>query len=278
MNERKTEIFVGLFVTLAMVGLIAGVIWGKNLSLFSKRQRLAVRFDNVRGLEVGDPVVIRGLEMGGVEGVQLGPGYVDVSLWVEKDVPLYSDLQAVIEPKEIMGGKQITLFPGTGREPAAPGTVYYGLERGDFGVLLAQSERVLFRLDSLLSKTSEALKPQKIDEILKNMEVATNQTRMLISETRQPLNDGIRHLAAISKQLDADSTVARVSVLIAKLDTTAFLFQQIGRRIEAQEGTLGKLVQDKALYSQMVNTTGRLDSLITDIKANPKRYLHVSVF
>lgn len=278
MSERKTELMVGAFVTLAFIGLILGVVWGKNIRIFSKRNQLTLQFDNVRGLEEGDPVVVRGIQKGAVEKVVLGTQSVDVKIWFEKDVHLYKDFQAFIEPKEIMGGKQVTLYPGSSKTKADLNRVYTGEVRGDFSVLFAQSEMTLSRLDSLLTLTADVLTTQKIDQILRNIEEATEQTQQLIQETRKPLRTSITHLQSVSRQLDEDSTASRVALLIAKLDTAANTFHQLGKRIERQEGTLGQLVHDRQLYDRVVGTTQRLDSLITDIKHHPKKYLHVSVF
>ncbi|MBN2104487.1 MCE family protein [bacterium] len=278
MSERKLEIIVGAFVTLAIISLIIGVIWGKNLRLFSSRQDLNLRFENVRGLEEGDPVAVRGIQKGAVKHVVLNTHYVDVYVWLERDVVLYTDFRAVIESKEIMGGKQVTLYPGSSGIRAPLNRVYKGEERGDFSVLFAQSENTLARLDSILNQTSDVLSTQKLQQILLNLEKATEQTQQMIQETRRPLLSSLSHVQSISQRLDADSTAGRVALLIAKLDTTAQTFQKIGRRIEDQEGTLGKLVRDRELYNRVLNTTLRLDSLITDVKENPKKYLHVSVF
>ena len=59
-SERKIEILVGFVVTLSFVTLTLGLIWGKGMSLFSKQQKIVARFDDIRGLEEGDPVVITG--------------------------------------------------------------------------------------------------------------------------------------------------------------------------------------------------------------------------
>jgi len=278
MSERKIEMIVGAFVTLAVIGLIIGVIWGKNIQLFSSRQDLTLRFNNVRGLEAGDPVVVRGIQKGAVKHVELKSHYVDVFIWIEQDVILYTDFQSVIETKEIMGGKQVTLYPGSTGIRAPMNRVYSGEERGDFSAIFAQSEKTLSRLDSILTQTSQVISTQKLQQIFVNLEKATEQTQWLIQETRNPLRSSLSHVQSISRRLDEDSTAERVALLIAKLDTTAQTLQKISRRIETQEGTLGKLVHDRQLYDRVLGTAQRLDSLITDVKENPKKYLHVSVF
>lgn len=272
------EIIVGAFVTLALAGLILGVIWGKNLHPFARRQTLTLRFDNVRGLESGDPVMIRGMEKGAVQQICLTDGYVDVQLWVDRDVVVRKNFQAYIESRELMGGKQITLEPGDHAEAASLDAVYTGSVRGDLNMLFLRTEQTLIRLDSLMDRTAETVTPEKMRNILANVEEATRQTEQLVRETRAPLRSSLAHLEAVSGQLRADSTAGRMALLITKLDTAARTFHEIGRRIESEQGTLGQLVNDRELYERLLTTSLRLDTLITDIKKNPKKYLHVSVF
>jgi phospholipid/cholesterol/gamma-HCH transport system substrate-binding protein len=278
MSERKIEIIVGLFVSVAVLGLILGVVWGKNFQFFSNRQHLNLLFDNVRGLETGDPVVVRGLERGGVERINLNDQDVEVRIWFEPDVRLYSDFYAIIETKEIMGGKQITLYPGTSGKPAVITDPVKGEVQGDFNSLFAQADNLFSELDTLLHETRDLLTNTKIENILAHIEITSEQTRSLISEIRQPLISSVKQIESVSERFHSDSTAAKMAGLISKLDSAAVAFHKISLRIEDQEGTLGKLVRNKKLYENLINTTERLDSLLVDIKKNPRKYIHVSIF
>ena len=278
MSERKIEIIVGLFVSVAVLGLILGVVWGKNFQFFSNRQHLNLLFDNVRGLETGDPVVVRGLERGGVERINLNDQDVEVRIWFEPDVRLYSDFYAIIETKEIMGGKQITLYPGTSGKPAVITDPVKGEVQGDFNSLFAQADNLFSELDTLLHETRDLLTNTKIENILAHIEITSEQTRSLISEIRQPLISSVKQIESVSERFHSDSTAAKMAGLISKLDSAAVAFHKISLRIEDQEGTLGKLVRDKALYEDLITTTEHLDSLLVDIKKNPRKYIHVSIF
>ncbi len=79
-NERKLEIRVGFFLILGVIILVFGVMWGRGIHLFSNAPRFTVRFDDVYGLEVGDPVFIRGIEQGKVVAVALQDQSVLVTL------------------------------------------------------------------------------------------------------------------------------------------------------------------------------------------------------
>jgi phospholipid/cholesterol/gamma-HCH transport system substrate-binding protein len=82
----------------------------------------------------------------------------------------------------------------------------------------------------------------------------------------------------MTRALHDDSTAYRFGNIVSRLDSTVLLVKQVALRMESQEGTVGKLLGDRQLYDRLLKTTAGLDSLITDIKANPKKYVHVSVF
>ena len=278
MNERKIEIVVGLFVSLALIGLILGVAWGKNLQFFSKRQHLTLLFDNVRGLQTGDPVVVRGLQKGEVESIHLTNRNVKVRIWFDSGVRLYTDFRAVIETKEIMGGKQVVLYPGQSGKQPDYSDLYRGEVQADFNSLFSQADILISELDSLIHETGNFLKNPKIETILAHIEMASKQTQSLISEIRQPLVSSVDRFEQSTERLQSDSVASKITGLISKLDSAAHTFHKIGLQIEDKEGTMGQLVGDKKLYEDLVRTTERLDSLIVDIKKNPKKYIHVSVF
>jgi phospholipid/cholesterol/gamma-HCH transport system substrate-binding protein len=278
MTERKIEIIVGLFVSLAVIGLILGVVWGKNFQFFSKRQHLTLLFDDVRGLQAGDPVVVRGLQKGEVESIHLKNRNVEVRIWFEPDVRLYTDFRAVIEIKELMGGKQVVLYPGQSGKQPDYSDLYRGEVQADFNSLFSQADLLFTELDSMLNETRNLLTGPKIENILNQIEMTSKQMRSLISEIRPTLASGVERFESISEQFQSDSAAAKIDGLISKLDSAAYTFHKIGLQIQDKEGTLGQLVGDKKLYDDLIRTTGRLDSLIVDIKKNPGKYIHVSVF
>ena len=187
MSDRKTEIAVGMTISLAILLLVLGLILGKGIDLFSRQKPLYVRFLDIAGIETGDPVVVRGMTLGRVEGIVLHPEYVILQLSLRKDIPLYSDMQVFIENRELMGGKQVAVLPGNSGKPTDPGQIVTGKCRGDLGVLFSRGESVISRMDSVLIQTSQLLQSDRISLVIKNMEKGSHQFVRLLEENRNQL-------------------------------------------------------------------------------------------
>ena len=278
MPEKKTEVTVGIVVTVALLIFILGIIWGKDIDIFSRRRSFVVRFSNVYGLERSDPVLVRGIKQGEVERIVLKPEYVEVYLWVRENVPLYSDLKVRIESRELIGGKQISIDPGKSDRAADLDQIYTGEISGDLGVLMLQIGEVLSGVDNVLGELRMVLEQERVDRILQNVEETTTQLKEVVAENRYGLRVTVQRLEKIIQNFDEDSTMVHVSDVVTQLDTTVSLINKIALQMENEDGTMGKLLHDRWLYNQLLETSANLDSLITDIKTNPKRYIHFSLF
>src|SRR4030043_666203 len=138
-----------------MLVLVLGIVWGKGASVFSNRRMYKARFETVLGLEGGDPVMIRGTRQGQVKKINLTARDVEVDFWIYENTPVYSDALGAVESEELMGGKQLSIEPGTSGIPVQDGHVFSGTMRGDAGRILGSLERVIDRTDSLLAGVQE---------------------------------------------------------------------------------------------------------------------------
>ena len=277
-NERRTEAIVGITVLVAVIILIVGVYWGKGSRVLSSRQWLKVHFDDVRGLEVTDPVFVRGIKKGQVEEIGLGPSYAEVRIWVMKDVALYSDMRVSLANRELMGGVQIVLFPGESGEPADLAKVYRGETSTDLNTFVRKTDQILRKADSLFIYLNDLAKSNFIGNLIEEADHTMENVRLTVVENRTHLRNTLARLDTLTYQFQAASFPSRVSMLIDRLDSTVTRMNAIVMRIEDEEGTMGKLVRDRWLYDQLLKTTADLDSLISDLKANPKKYVRFSLF
>ena len=277
-SSSRSELIVGLTVTLAVLILVAGIIWGKRVEFFPQRVYMTVRFDDVEGLAKEDPVLIRGTKQGEVEGIVLKPDHAEVRLWIRKDIPLYTDLTIAVEMAELLGGKKITIDPGKNGQPADLHQTFTGQSRGDMMTMFTKVESILNRADTTLRKLNTFLDTDHINQVLRSVEQTTDQARFILTENRQPLKSTVDRLERITRTFEEDSILLHTGTVIARLDTTIQLIKQITLRMETEQGTIGKLLHDRWLFDQLLKTTNDLDSLILDIKANPKKYIHFSIF
>jgi phospholipid/cholesterol/gamma-HCH transport system substrate-binding protein len=278
MAERKAEVLVGITVTLALLILLFGVIWGKGIDIFSRRVNFTVRFEDVQGLEKGDPVLVRGIKQGEVERIVLRAKYAEVRLWIRENIPIYSDLRIAVEMKELLGGKQITIDPGKNGQPVDFHQPFYGEMRGNIKELLMSTERTLSRTDSVVWHLKAFFEQDRLSKVLQSIDEVTNQAKEILTENRQDIRLTVQRLEEVTRAIHEDSTAIRIGDLVTQLDSTVYLMKSIAVKMESEEGTLGKLLRDRWLYDQLLKTSSDLDSLITDIMKNPKKYIHVSVF
>ncbi|MCJ7812935.1 MlaD family protein, partial [bacterium] len=184
MSERKTEVAVGLIVTAALLILVLGIIWGRDVDILSRRTFLIIHFNNVYGLEKSDPVLVRGMKQGEVDRIILKSEYVEVHLWIKQHVLLYSDMRVTIENRELVGGKQISIDPGRSGLAADLDKVYIGEVDGDLGLLLIKVGEVLADVDDVLGRLKVVFEPDHFEAVLQNVEEATIRVRELIAENR----------------------------------------------------------------------------------------------
>jgi phospholipid/cholesterol/gamma-HCH transport system substrate-binding protein len=278
MAERKADIIVGLVVFIALLILILSLMWGKDVKITYKMVNLVVRFEDVRGLEKGDPVVVRGTDQGTVESVRLGSGYTEVRLLVREDIDLYSDVQVNIESRELLGGKQVVIYPGSSGDFFDLNRVIYGELSGDMGMVLARVDNLLLKADSVLVQFGSLIQQKPWSKVLNNIEETTGEVKGILRENRSGLQSTVNSLEEIVRTVKEDSTAERLGRVVVELDSTIDIIKMMVLRIEKEEGTVAKLIQDRELYDQIMKTFTDLDSLVADIKANPKRYIHVSLF
>lgn len=277
-NERKLEIRVGFFLILGVLILVFGVMWGRGVHLFSDAPRLTVRFDDVYGLEVGDPVVIRGIEQGKVSQVALQDQSVLVTLQLN-DVPaLQSDLRVWIADRDLMGGKQVTLDPGKSGRPHDPQTIIPGTQKGNLMTLLTLAETLVRRLDETVLMIQPVFASGQIESTLTDLQTTARHAGKTIEDIRPYWTAASKRIETASRQLENDSTLVRINRVTGEMETVLTQFQVLIQKVDKGEGTFDRLVRDRQLYDHLLTTTLKMDSLVTDIKANPKRYLHVSLF
>jgi phospholipid/cholesterol/gamma-HCH transport system substrate-binding protein len=278
MKEKKEEMIVGLVVTLALLLLVLGVVWGKKTDFLSKRIRLTVHFENVKGLEKGDPVVIRGIAQGEVDDVDLGDDFAEVRLWINSKAKLWSDAQFLIEDRDLMGGKQILIEPGHGPESLNPEITISGNTRYDMLQVLVSGGRVISQIDSLLSRINDVAGSDRLKKVIKNFEDTSNEAKNILEDNRASIHATLKQMEGITRKFHEDSVAARVSKTFIQLDSTISSVRRLVLEAEKEDGTLKRLIKDKKLFERLVSTTSDLDSLIQDVKKHPSKYIHVSIF
>ncbi len=296
MSARK-EIQLGVIVVSAMLVLIFGLLWLKQVRFSGRTYSYVVDFPMVSGLQTEDRVNVRGIRMGAVDGFELEERQVRVYFHVEQEADMRADAEIHLQTVGIVGEKVIDIDPGHG-EPAAEGHVFQGISDADMTVLTSaisnsidDAKAVTRELKDLLVRMREQ---GLIDSTLVAARGAARGIETTVNDVGPDLKDLIAELrgttAAVNRLVsgpDAElaETLSGTRRLVADADTLAGTLVRAGEnldsvlaRLERGEGTAGRILRDEQLYARAESTIVAVQDLIADIKARPKRYFHVSLF
>ena len=295
--KRRDEVLVGIFVTVAAIVAVIGIIWLTNGGL-SNGYPLYAKFAWGQNLKKGHPVLLAGQEVGHVSNVTLKPGYLDVELAIDNDQKIPRGSPAQVIPVGIFGDVAIAFkpplpIPAASYEPGD--TVAIGAPTPDMAAILARVDTIgtsVSRLATTIEKefvTNGGLRDLR--RLTGSMASTSDQLQRVIANQDRNftvvLADFRRTMNRFSAMIDSasmDSTVrnvktisANMSRLLVQIDSTNNEMRGLVAKVNAGEGSLGKLFTDSLLYANVKNLTATTDSLLNDFKKDPKKYIDVKV-
>ncbi|MFC6998401.1 MlaD family protein [Rufibacter roseus] len=295
------ELKVALLGIVAVGALYVGFLFLKGTNVFSSTRTFYVIYNNVEGLEPSNPIVINGYRVGLVKEMQLRPDLgnkILVTLDVDNDISVGDSTVAMLVSDGFLGGKSIELQLGANSKRYEGGEYLIGKAGESITEMFSKKAMpVLETVDSTLVKLNEFLDKdakRSIRAILLNAEATSEALRTIAMSNQSNINEITGNLAALTASLRG--TEAKFSQLasnlntltdtldvqamnhaIQGLDSTVAQAQLAIRRINENNGSLGKLMNDDSLYRNLNASTESLNSLLQDIQQNPKRYVHFSL-
>ena len=292
--RRRDEVLVGLFTTVAIIILALSSIWLVRGGL-NRGYLLHSRFNWGSGVKQGAPVWLVGVTVGTVDKVDLDPrGTLVVTYRIQKDYSVPLGSVATIVPNGFFGDQAIALTPTTPNEVShAPGdTIPVGVPSAGLQALLSRADT----LTGALSVMMLTLRTQFVDSggiaEMRKTAVTLNRTMSTFSQVAETQSKELQAtLVALRKGMSAidsarvDSTVRALQAsaagfqqLTTELQTASTRFNTLMAKVDTGNGSLSKLLNDPMLYDDIRRIAGRVDSLMIDFKANPRKYLKFSVF
>jgi phospholipid/cholesterol/gamma-HCH transport system substrate-binding protein len=291
MTDRSTEIKVGITVVIAVLILIFGVVWIEKASFSKKFATYTVYFEDVGGLEHGDPITVSGVDAGEVGSVTLEPGRVKTELLIDEGVTLYDDCSVQILTIGLMGEKYVGIEPGHSGKPLAPGSVIQGKYRAGmaeavagFGDVIAELNETVRAFRKLIGTDGQgaslAATMRRIDEL-------TTEILSILRANSDDITSTAKSMKRISEDVSdvigsRKGTVAEgiddFASAAARLDSVTVSLMAIVESIENGEGTLGMLIKEKKLHEDLEQVIANLNALLEDVKADPQRYLKIEIF
>lgn len=296
------EVKIAVVTIIGIVLLFFGMNFLKGKTLFGNNMSYYIRFDNINGLSSSSPVYAQGYKVGVVKGITYdytrNQGAI-VELDLDKNLRLPQGTTAEIE-SDLMGNVKMNLvINAKSHDFYHPGDTLSGaVDAGMMGTvsqLVPVVQQMLPKLDSILTNVNLLLSDPAIAQSLHNVKtISANLTtttaglNTLVAglNSRMPgmMGKADEALAKANATLDNTSRLTSkladvdIASTMSKVDQTLANVQNITTKLNSNQGSLGLLMNDDRLYHNLNATMGSVDSLLTDLKAHPKRYVHFSLF
>lgn len=286
------EVRIGIFVLIGFVASLAALYLLTDPALFRGRYMLTTRVEDALGLRSGDPVQMRGVNIGRVHRFDIESESVIITLEIEGKWDVPADSRTRLVTTSLLGGRTVEIIPGTSEERAREGQDLPGASGDDPFELVnnlgGEATEVLTRVRALLSEptvSSIRTSAQELESLLADLGQITSEQRDDLERLTGTLNRAAAGLEETTTSPELKQAVARADSALLSLNRTSFSLRKASEsldrilgRIDRGEGTLGQLSVNDTLYTSLTHTLASLDSLLVDLKANPKRYVKLEIF
>lgn len=278
-------------------------IWGfsylKGEKLLDNSRYFYAEYDNIQGLESSSFVTINGLKVGNIDKIYFHPrktGKLVVRFSVDNPIKFSKNSTAQIYSPDFISGKAIKIETNhDGVEIQSGDTLKASVEPGILGVLNDRMAPLQSKIESFFTSADSVfreLKPVlKEGGDLKKSLASLNYTLETFNNTGKSLNNMLAENGKIDSILTnattASSNLANISdslnnanlkATIRKLEYTVQNFNSVLTKVDNGEGSLGKLLKDEGLYQNLEGATKEMEELLREMKLNPKRFVHFSLF
>ncbi|RLC57610.1 MAG: hypothetical protein DRH89_03115 [Candidatus Cloacimonadota bacterium] len=294
-DKKNTEYQVGLFTIVTLLILIFGYSWLTEVLESRKYTKLEVSFPNAANVEIGSTVTINGVKKGRVESIQVNPDGVVLILLVELDFGLMEGTQFYILESNLMGEVQVEIIPGNLEKELDTSAIQIGERHYGMTKLIAELSEIVYGLKDIMSTVSgddnimndfQAIvdtsrvvinkfnkvldsNEAKLSELLENSSKASRQLADFIESNEDKVTDTF----ALSKQ-----AIEEFNSALAEIRTMTSSVQNLSDKVMNEDNSINRLITEKELYENLIKATSSMDSLLIDIKKNPKRYFKIEVF
>lgn len=289
------EIKIALVAIVGILIMYFGINFLKGMNLFSTNNAYYMTFDDIQGLGASTPIYADGYKVGTVDGMEYdykenGPIKVKVDIIKDLRIPQGSKAEIV---KDLMGNLQVNLLLANNpRERVEPGGIIPGAVNGGMmdkaANLIPVVEKMLPKLDSILTSVNAlladpalAVSLHNVETITSNLTVSTRELNTLMAGLNKQVPGMIGKANGVldnTNRLTANLASLDVQGTLNKVNQTLESAHQFTEKLNSNQGSLGLLMNDTKLYDNLTSTMSHADSLVIDLKAHPKRYVHFSVF
>lgn len=296
------EVKTALLAIVAILLFIFGYSFLKGKNWFDSSRTFYAIYNDVEGLSPSSPVTINGLKVGNVTAINFldTSGRLLVTFTVDNEFPFSEESIAQVYGGGLIGGKSLAILPDyeAGKVAKSGDTLPSAIEEGLLELvnerltpLQEKVERVITSTDSLVNSFNEVMNPatrrnlklsiENLQATVASLRNSANSVEGVLSENTPKLNSTFTNLDEMSTNLRTFSdTLNEIDIkkVTNDLEATVANLEDMSEKLNSGSGTIGKLINDPQVYINLEQATRQLDELIQDVKLNPKRYVHFSIF
>lgn len=298
------ELLIGLCVLATLLILFFGIDYLKGINVFKAANYYYASYTDVAGLAQSAPVTVNGYKVGLVREIEYeydNPGYVKVELSLDRKLKVPTGTEAVLVT-DMLGTSSIELKMASGKEYHAVGDKLIGVNSKGLmdnvsneilpavGNMVPKIDSLLTAVTALVTNPAMTSSVKRLDNIMANLETSTRQLSAVMASVPNIAGDAkvtmgnVREISQNLTGLSADLSAAAAELKKMPLDSTlnnvyriTANLEYITRQLNSKNSSAGLLLTDPTLYNNLVNATASVDSLLIDIKKNPKRYISIKL-
>jgi phospholipid/cholesterol/gamma-HCH transport system substrate-binding protein len=299
--KKRDEVLVGIVMAVAIIVAIVGSLWLARGGL-SKGYALYAKFPWSSGLKQGQPVLLAGVNVGYVDEVELRQdGTVLTTFRVGKSYKVPQGTVATVVPNGIFGDMAIALTPKAPNTASIPAndTVPVGPSAPGIAQLTGKADSIATSVNAITSAFQDELVEQggatdlrralaTSNQLMANMNRLVSQFSVIAAEQNRQLSATQASLRRATSGVDSakiDSTLVNLRAASANLAVLSDDFRQTSARLDSLivkmnsgTGSVGLALSDPGAYNDLRGVLQRMDSLLADVKRDPRRYINLRVF
>ncbi len=296
---RHREVWVGAFVVVGIAAILVTLGILTDAALFRGRYIITTNVPDASGIRKGDPVLMRGVNIGRILGFDISQTGVRMRLEIEGGYPIPSDSHVELKAQGLLGSMVADVIPGNSAQKAKWGDVLPG--QTGFG-LFDKMDSLAGEADKVASKVQHMLSDETVADIqgtaagaqesLARLQAILKEQRGELRALTASLRRSAEGIEKATSGPELERSVKRIDAItqrldgtIGRLDSSSRSLDSILARLDRGEGTLGKLLRDERLYDNASAATANLNKaaeemrkLMADFQAHPKKYINLEIF
>jgi phospholipid/cholesterol/gamma-HCH transport system substrate-binding protein len=296
-KKTNVDLIVGGSIIISLIILIGGVLWLKDASISSKMVSYSILFPNVGTLQVGDPVMINGVNKGSVAKIYLRKSEVAVILDIDRSVLLSDSCKFSVQNIGLMGERGIgiqytengrTIPPNTKNDTTfVNGTFDTGISEamGILGTVLVDVQALAGNVASIVQGTvGDSTFIPIFKTMIARLDTISDVAQSLVVKNQPVINNSLKNIQTLSSDLKAildrnsghidtiiingEKLTDQALIIAARVDSLTESVQNVMSQVEDGKGSLGMLIKDEQFYHDLKKTIADLDTLVNEVQGD----------